>query len=323
MPEHDWLLVETLAGHGAPTLVADGDRMKDWSSLRRVRRELPAAASRRIAEVVQRCTVSAHLETDIDDKLRVVGVPIGCAYGGVHGVQVWAGPPARVPGPPPAVAAWDWDAETELAHHGPGLEELVFARAPEEVRVIRTPPEAFGRMVRFDGRIEYFALVGAGEGQYQGDVDMIGDDGRVRTFQMVTRARPSIRRISALMHQLTDTALMRPDVEMTMMRAVSRRADEGIGFVELNSGVIYEWPRTPPPPLNRWATERPVFHPDDVAAFRSVLLELAGAADRPARQLRIRVRFADTGWIPVLIDVMPLMSQESGHGLLVVREPAD
>ncbi|WP_146251032.1 GAF domain-containing protein [Nocardia tenerifensis] len=317
-------MIETLGRDAAgrcavPTLVADGDTVKEWASLLRVRRELHPAAPQRIAEVVQGCVDTGAAVDHHEEGLVVVGVPVRCAFDEVHGVQVWAGPAdARTP-QRPRVAAWDWQADTELAHHGPGLEELVFARAPEDVRVIRTPPEAFGRMVRFEGRVEYFEMTGALDGRHQSAVDMIGDDDIVRGFQMVTTADPVARRIRAVMRECAD-APAQPDVDMAMLRAVSRRTDDGIGFVGLASALIYEWTRTPAPPLDRWAVERPSVHPDDLAGFRTACAELA---EKPgdARLLRLRVRFAGTDWIAVRAELSPVQAA-SGHGLIRVW-PAD
>ncbi|WP_378734040.1 GAF domain-containing protein [Nocardia brasiliensis] len=331
LSEHDWLLIETLGrtrtGRSeVPTVVADGSKVKDWASLLRLRRELNAAAPQRIVEVVQSCAETGEFVAHRETGLVVVGVPIRCAFDEVHGVQVWAGrDDVRLP-ERPRVAAWDWQADTELAHHGPGLEELVFARAPADVRVIRTPPEAFGRMVRFEGRIDYFEMVGTLDGRHQSAVDMIGDDGLVRSFQMVTRADPVARRIRALMREFTDAAPAQPDVDMTMLRAVSQRADEGVGFIWLSSGLIYEWTRTPTPPLDRWGTERPTVHPDDLADFHAACAALAEerAAAAAARHLRLRVRFTDTDWIPVRAELLPVLPAESGHGLIRVwRELAN
>lgn len=321
LSEQDWLLIETLGrtpdGAGAePTLVADGAKIKDWASLVRVRRDLHAAAPQRIAEAVQRCVETAEPVNHCETGLVVIGVPVLCAFGEVHGVQVWVAADDAPPPPRPRAGAWDWQADTELAHHGPGLEELIFARAPEAVRVIRTPPEAFGRMVRFDGRVDYFEMVGAFEGRHQSQVDMIGDDGRVRCFQMVTRADPVARRIRAVMRECADAAAARPEVDLAMVRAVSQRIQDGVGFVGLNSFLIYEWIRTPAPPLDRWAVERPTVHPDDLDDFRSACTDLL-AADATAEQLRFRVRFTDTGWIPVRAELSPV-PVERGHGLIRV-----
>ncbi|WP_069162294.1 GAF domain-containing protein [Nocardia altamirensis] len=324
--EHDWLLIETLerAADGSPsvpTLVADGPRVKDWVSLLRPRRELHAAAPQWIEEVVRRCVATAEPISNCESGFAIVGVPVRCAFGEVHGVQVWVGPVDAHPAPRPRVAAWDWVADTELAHHGPGLEELIFARAPQEVRVIRTPPEAFGRMVRFDGRLDYFDMVGKLDGRHQSAVDMIGDDDVVRSFQMVTRADPVARRVRALMHECTDVAPARPDVDMTMLRAVAQRADDGVGFVWLSTGLIYEWTRIPAPPLDRWAVERPTVHPDDIEEFRTACADLAGTT---AIELRLRVRFLDSEWIPVRAELRPVVVDASGHGLLRVwAEPTD
>ncbi|MBF6124481.1 GAF domain-containing protein [Nocardia brasiliensis] len=322
-PEHDWLLIETLGrtAGGAlevPTLVADGAKVKDWGSLLRIRRELHALAPQLITEVVQECVDTAVAVTRCAEGLLVLGVPIRCAFDEVHGVQVWAAPQDVRPAEQPRVAAWDWQADTELAHHGPGLEELVFARAPADVRVIRTPPEAFGRMVRFAGRIDYFEMVSALRGRHQSEVDMIGDDGCVRTFQMVTRADPEARRIRAVMHEFTDAEPARPDVDMSMLRAVSRRAGDGVGFVSLSSGLIYEWTTAPAPPLDRWAIERPSLHPDDSVRFRAACAALTESTADDATALQLRVRFDGTDWIAVRAELWPVPPVQLGHGLIRV-----
>lgn len=323
-PEHDWLLIETLGRTptGAlevPTLVADGAKVKDWGSLLRIRREPHALAAQLITEVVQECVETAAEVRRAVAGLLVLGLPIRCAFAEVHGVQVWAAPEELHPSARPGVAAWDWQADTELAYHGPGLEELIFARAPEDVRVIRTPPEAFGRMVRFAGRIEYFEMVGALTGRHQSAVDMLGDDSQVRSFQMITRADPVARRIRAVMLEFADAGPGRADVDMTMLRAVSRRAGDGVGFVSLSSGLIYEWTTAPAPPLDRWAVERPSLHPDDMARFRAVCAELAAAtADADATDLRLRVRFDGTDWLAVRAELWPVHPTHLGHGLIRV-----
>ncbi|QIS15763.1 GAF domain-containing protein [Nocardia arthritidis] len=330
MTQQDWLLIETLGHERQPTLVADGDRIKDWVSLVRVQRE-PSAAVYRIADVVRRCVESVMPATYSDDTLIVLGIPVPCAFGAAHAVQVWVGGPGDQPPPRRGVGAWDWDADSELAKHGPGLEELAWARAPEDVRVTRTPPEVFSTMVRFDGRLDYMAMVREMrvDGRWQGEVDMRGDDGRVRRFQMIARANPAMRRTQGLIHDVTDVRRPRPDADMSMMRAVSRRSSVGVGFVELGFGLIYEWPSPPPPPLDRWATERPEIHPDDAARYRRICDEMLKAdpelAADDVHELVLRIRFADTGWLRAHAELRHTFAGQPGvpgHGLIRVR-PAE
>ncbi|RJO76364.1 hypothetical protein D5S18_08475 [Nocardia panacis] len=326
MSHDDWLLIETLGYERRPTLVADGVRVRDWANPLRAQRE-PGDVGRRILEVVRRCVETVSAATCSTEESVVLGIPVRCAFGAVHGVQVWVGAADATPPPRRGAAAWDWDADTQMAKHGPGLEELAWRRAPAEVRVTRTPPEVFGTMVGFDGRIDYMAMVREMkvDGRWQGEVDMLGDDDRVRRFQMIARANPVARRTQGLVHEVTDVREPRPDPALSMMRAVSRRARTGIGFVELGFGLIYEWPKPPPPPLERWATERPDLHPDDAAAFLAVCGRML--KDDPefttdeAHRLRLRLRFAGTDWIEACAELVHNRSGQpgiTGHGLLRV-----
>ncbi|MFE1592549.1 GAF domain-containing protein [Nocardia sp. NPDC058705] len=317
-----WLLFESLTGDHDPTLVADDAHIKPWTAPARLHRSVGPARARVVLDAVRRCAACGDSErVDVGDSV-VLAEPVRCAFDGIHGVQIWVGPADAPVRPRRRVAAWDWDAVTELAHHGPGLEELVFARESDQVQVVRTPPDAFGRMVRFDGRVDYFEMATRLEpgGHWQGEVDMLGDDDGVRRFQMVTRARPDQRRVSALMHAIPElrdgtTAV---DLDVAMLRAVSQRSGVGVGIILLSSGVIYEWVADPPPPLDRWAVERPTIDPADFAALRSACAAVA-AEPGATRRLDLRVRFAEGEWIRAQAELVTITTAATGHGLLRVR----
>ncbi|MDO3650296.1 GAF domain-containing protein [Nocardia mangyaensis] len=323
----DWWLVETLDEDLSPTLVAVDAQARPWTDLARLRRKVGQARAGVVVEVVRRCRAAGAPVRVSEGELLVVAEPVFCAFGGVHGVQLWVGAVDAPVLPKRAVAAWDWAADTELAYHGPDLEELVFARDPAHVRVIRTPPDAFGRMVRFDGRIDYFTMVARIElgGHWQGQVDMLGDDERVRRFQMIARAVPKLRRISGLMHAIPDDAagVAAADPDMVMLRAVSQHSGVGVGIIELSTAMIYEWAGPPLPPLDRWAVERPTVDPRDLAALQAACVELArnpGAS----RRLTMRVCFSVGGWVTAQAELVAVSTAESGHGLLRVwsEDPA-
>ncbi|APE36998.1 hypothetical protein BOX37_27170 [Nocardia mangyaensis] len=319
--------METLDEDLAPTLVAVDAQARPWAGTARLRRQVGQSRARVVLEAVRRCGIEGAPVRVSEGDLLVVAEPVFCAFGDVHGIQLWVGPlDAPVP-PKRRVAAWDWEADTELAHHGPGLEELVFAREPEQVRVVRTPPDAFGRMVRFDGRLDYFAMVaqvGAG-GCWQGEVDMLGDDERVRRFQMITRALPKQRRISALMHAIPEHGPAAPvaDPDVTMLRAVSQNSGVGVGIIALTSALIYEWAAEPLPPLDRWAVERPTIDPRDLAALRAACSDLARQPGT-SRRLTLRVRFTAGGWVTAQAELVAISTTDSRHGLLRVwsEDPA-
>lgn len=323
----DWMLVETLASDLEPSVVAVGEHPKQWTPLASLRRWVGPAAAGLAVEAIRQCRDTGLSVRLVDGDRVAVAEPVHCAFGGVHGVELWTGTDGAPVPPRRPVAAWDWEADTELAYHGPGLEELVFARDPARVEVVRTPPDAFGRMVRFDGRVDYFAMVSRLDlgGNWQGEVDMAGDDDRVRHFQMITRARPGLRRISALMH---DIPVLSPaeavaDPDVTILRAVSQRSGVGVGIIELSTALIYEWAGEPLPPLDRWAVERPTVDPDDLTALRTACAEVA---ERPgmSRRLTLRVRFATGDWVLAQVELVSMTIAGTGHGLLRVwaEDPA-
>ncbi|WP_410870686.1 GAF domain-containing protein [Nocardia sp. A7] len=321
-----WLLLETLTEDLEPTLVADDAQAKQWTESARLHRSIGLAPARLAIDAVRRCAGGETSQRAVVGATLMLAEPVRCAFGGVHGVQIWIGPAYAPVRPRRRVAAWDFEADTELAHHGPGLEELVFARAPEQVQVVRTPPDAFGRMVRFDGRVDYFDMATRLEpgGRWQGEVDMLGDDARVRRFQMVTRARPDQHRVSALMHaipELGDDAVA-VDSDVTMLRAVSQRSTVGVGFILLASAVIYEWAAEPPLPLDRWAVERPTIDPADMAVLRAAC---AAAARQPdtVQRFELRVRFAEGEWIRARAELVTITTGATGHGLLRVWSAVD
>ncbi len=334
-----WLLVETLAPTSGPTIVADGPRVREWTSLSRAGRSLGAGASALAATAVElaAAAVPSGSVESADGRIVVseggwtaIAVPVFCSFGAVHGVQVWVGAAGQQPPPRRAVAAWDWDSGTELAHHGPGLEELAFARAREHVRVVRTPPEVFGRMVRFDERMGYTAVVAGTDpaGRWQGELAIRGDDEIVRNFQLVVRVHREDPHLAvstrtahvtrALLHEITDVSPPRPDTDLAITRAVSRSPDAGVGFVELAMGLVYEWASPPPPPLERWSTERPIVHPDDQRDYRAAFAAVfADKIDSPAREFVFRIRFEHSGWIVVRAELSRLGS-ERAHGMIRV-----
>ncbi len=322
MTGNDWLLVETLGPGLPPTVVADGGRAREWTSVARSRRALGPQAAELLTTLVDRVVGDgAEVRTEAAG-LCGIAVPVRCAFGAVHGMQLWVGAPGTRPPPRPAVAAWDWVSETELAHHGPGLEELVFGRAPQDVRAVRTPPEVFGRMVRFDGRMEYMAIVAGTDpaGLWQGEADFRGDDGRVRVIRMVVRVHRGERHVTrAMVYEVAETS-SQPAADLAMTRAVARAAGVGVGFVELVMGLVYEWTNEPPPPLQRWLTERPELHPDDVAAYRAACRDVSSGAG--IRELVYRVRFSGTEWIAVRAELSRL-GEEPAAGLIRIAPAAD
>ncbi|NKY88683.1 GAF domain-containing protein [Nocardia veterana] len=330
-----WLLVETLGPGAEPTIVADGPRIREWTSPARAGRALGAAATTLAATAIDAALGAAPAKYPqvSDDSVAdgrivlteadwtAIAVPIFCSFGAVHGVQLWLGAAGQQPPPRRAVAAWDWDSGTELAHHGPGLEELAFARAPENVRLVRTPPEVFGRMVRFDERMAYTAVVAGTDpaGRWQGELAIRGDDEVVRNFQLVIRVHRADPHLGAatpartahitraLLHEITDVSPPRPDTDLAITRAVSRSGRAGVGFVELAMGVVYEWTSVPPPPLHRWSTERPLVHPDDQQTYRGAFATVfAGTGDSAATEFTFRLRFADSEWITVRAELSRL-----------------
>jgi hypothetical protein len=320
--DNQWLVIETLGADEPFTVIADGGQRKYWSSLSRARSSYgPSIATDSVA-VVRACVASADI-AELSTKarrgggdVRIVGVPVLGAYGAVHAVHLWVGPADADPPPRRRVAGWDWYVEQLFCVQGPNLEEWFIDRDPRDVKTIRTAAENFKPIVRFDDRMGYMKLVADVDGEWQGEITLLGDDGVRRTLQMVARANTGTENplIRGLFHEITDVRPPEPQLDRVALDAVANLLPAPAGMLDLGKRLIYDWVSPPPPPLECWMRDLAEFHTDDRATYDTACDRLIAGSDRET--LTFRVRFPETDWI-VTDAVLTILTREHAPQALI------
>lgn len=331
MSADNWIVVETLGPEGPRTVVVDGDKPRNWSSLNRARSGRGADVSGRMADVVETCVeTKADQVSNIPARsgraaLQVRGVPIFGASGRVHGVHVWVG---RLDEDPPerrGVWGWDWDADAELAYQGPGLETAIHGLPSDQQKVVRTPSENFQSVVRFDDRLGYLGLCENvhGGGKWQGEITFNGIVNGLHQLQMIARAttpgHPKI--VRGLFHEISDIRAPEPMVESSVLRAVARASGDGVALIATNLAVAYDWLSTPAPPLDPWIAQHPETHPEDADLLEQECLKLTEVGQ--SARFTMRVRFTGLEWIATDVSLVLVSNEGSPHGLMTVKPILD
>lgn len=320
---NDWLIVETL-GDGPHTVIADGGRVRNWSAIGRARPYGPAA-SKRMVDAVNRCVITGTDQHDVvaatksRDELDILVVPVLAAADRVNGVHLWIGPCGQQPPPKRAIAVWHWDQTTAINHQGrDSVDEIILRMPKEEVHAARSAPDNFQRILRFDDRVGYVAMVSKMEqgGRWQGEISMRRYDDTVCQIQMVTRADPRENVARGLFNDISDVTPPEPVVDNAALRMLATASGVGAGVIDLGTTIIYDWFSTPPAPLDRWQHSNPTIADDDQALLAAACTRL-GTTGEP-ETLVLRVKFDDTDWIDTDVEVTAISEQWPPQGLIQV-----
>ena len=319
----EWLIVETL-GDGPHTVIADGGKIKNWTNIGRARSYGPAA-SKRMVDAVNRCVATATEQHDVvaattsRDELVILAVPALAAADRVNGVHLWIGPRTQQPPPKRAVAVWHWDQKTQTNHQGrDSVDEVVLRMPKDEVHAARSAPDNFQRILRFDDRVGYVAMVSKMEpgGRWQGRISMRRYDDTVCQLQMVTRADPRENIARGLFNDISDVAPPEPIVDNAALRMLAAASGIGAGIMDLGTTTIYDWFSTPPSPLDRWQHTNPTIDPDDQTLLTAACARLGTTGAR--EQMLVRVKFDDTDWIHTDVEITAIGEQSPPQGLIQV-----
>ncbi|MBF6171145.1 GAF domain-containing protein [Nocardia blacklockiae] len=286
------MLVDTFVD-SVHSVIAEGVRPRAHSRLGRTRMSGTGALEQQIAATVARSVVTRRPQT------RTVALPSGVALRcftvpvlgpdrEVHAVHAWAGPRTLHPPQRPAAATLTWNPRTGVATTSPAFEQLLGAPPaatrilPDLVRHLDLHPRP-GLLELFGDRPPATTWIGTGI---------------VRGTRHVLRVvahRVTDDIVRAVVHRIDTTA---PDVEPItahLVRHLPVAPGHAIGLVDLRTGLVHEWVIPGPPPLHRWREELPQIHDDDRHSFTHACARLLDNQSR--YQHRIRLRFADTGWL--------------------------
>ncbi|WP_299577434.1 GAF domain-containing protein [uncultured Williamsia sp.] len=336
-----WLLIETM-GTGTPTVVFDTDKPKRFTSISRRQRFTDSTITVGlvgIVDEVRRDGQPAHrrFATNTNDTLSLFAAPILGPDSVVFAVQVLItgtdDPGAFLAGRRKC-GAFVWDPTDQVTYHGPTMESEIMGVDESVPHAQRVSPEVFSLFDEFPRINELGAWTSEvladeveDDSTFYSDLLMTGVDGVQRsafmTFKAV-RPAPGERSIMrGLVHDVTD---IRPPMPAAGFNAALVRSafgmteaptDAGIGHLNFPTRIILEWFHAPPAPLDRWTRENAEIHPDDRSVLDKNVDELAaGAVDEVTFDLR--VRFADTDWIPTQANVRAALPGDLGQGLVKI-----
>jgi hypothetical protein len=336
-----WLLVETM-GMTRPTVVFDTDRPKRFTSINRRQNYADSAVTAVIVDLVEEVRAAGAPATrevrgSAGGTIRLFAGPIFGPEHIVFAVQVLItddDDSGRFVAGRRRCGAFVWNPLDQVTYHGPTMESDIMGVDDSARHTQRVSPEVFSLFDEFPGMAELGAWAGEvladrvdDDSTFASDLLMTGVDGVQRSAFMTFRAvrtRPGEHvTMRGLVHDVSD---VRPPLPAAGFNAALVRSafgmteapgDSGVGHLNFPTRIIIEWFHDPPAPLDRWVRENAEYHPDDRSALDDGIEELAGGSvDEVAFDMR--VRFADTDWIPTRFTVRAAIPGDLGQGLVKV-----
>lgn len=317
----DWLVIETLGfGDGIePMVIAKGARKRNFT-----RRLEPARLKVAVYEVVSkvadtgRPVVESHSSVGFNTAGAICGVPIFGPDEVVFGVQVWVGQSDTTPPQRQKIGSFSYDVDRQVTKHGPNQEGVVGVGGAGTTQTLQEIWRMFDRFDDEEAYREYLDALTAGEvstGQeFAAEVFITGDDGIQRRINMSVRAKVDRRagsQIVGLLHDTTELAQLTTSSDRQLARAAARLAaqdpEAGLGQIDLNTGIVFEWLKTPPPPFDQWETDNPELTLPTLSAIkgaRAAIRDGSGEAQTIAGSLR----FSPEGdWLDADFVVSPIV----------------
>lgn len=272
----DWLVIETLGFTDGiePTVVARGHQKRQFTRLNRQPGpvKVKETVNKVVAEVVAKGEPVVEPTSGFGPHVGVAacGVPIFGPEAVVYGVQVWVGLVTATPPPPESVGTFEFDVERQVTKHGPGHDQQILGLQDDSDT--RTLQEIWKHFDRFDDEEayrEYLDSLAADEfesgHEFAAEIYLTSADGVHRRIQMSVRSKKTTagRRILGLLHDTTEGEKPRSMSDRQIARAAAhlaaQDADSGLAQIDLNTGIVFEWLKTPPTPFDQWEKQNPEF----------------------------------------------------------------
>lgn len=332
-----WLLIETFGGEGheEPTVIGIG---------RTPKRMVPIASvlgrGRYLDDVralVARVADSGRpvRAKSLDGRRQLIGDPLICFSGQVHGVYAWTGDPGEQPPPRDLAGAWYFNLTTDKIGGSDDLLDL-YGVAPEDRRQERLTAEAFGRLLpNADEASALALLVKAQPGtEHQATWTVRRDDGELRAVNLACRvvaetymdgSREVVLR--GITHDLgpadSTPSAPRSMVLAQQVIAAERAKGKHRAIMNLRTLTLVRWIDDPMPGI-AWENDapfRPAIHPEDLALARRMSDQLKTAEQSEGR---LRVRSVSGGWIPVAVTArLMLLDRQTTAALVTVSACAE
>lgn len=337
-----WLLIETPTDDLA-SVVFESGKVKQFTSVSRrqcFKQPGVTAAITAITDQVRAHGEPQHtvVSSSVTSETHLRAAPVLGPSREVFAVQVMISGtdhPDRFVAGRRRCGAFTWDPSGQVFHLGPTTATDLVGASTDSLATRRVSHEVFSLVDEFPGMAalgDWVAGVKSGRldinATFCSDILLKGIDRQTRSAFVSLRAVETRLRnhpvVRGLVHDISDIRAAEPTCghNAALLRSaigiVPASINLGIGHINFATGVILEWYRIPPAPLDRWCRQNAEFRPSDMQALNVALGELkAGVIDHAT--LQVRLRFDDTTWIPVQMEVHTAQAGPFGQGLLTVK----
>lgn len=343
-----WIVVETMGigarGEVEPSVVFKDGRCSKYTSVQRLRQEVPNGdytVYARVLDALGKAAATGHPQSVVVSQVRIIAEPVFGPSGVVFAVQLWIGDAEATPPPRRLVGAFEfiYDEARDVAHihDGPNIERDILGMDDSPGEVVRVAPEVFQYFYDFPresdigpfvrdmntGRLDNGATFDSPlTVRHARDSD---DQLRYRCYMTMRAVHLSSRwALRGVVHDIND---VEPAEFIAFNRHTARvianleERESGLGRIDFATGLVTDWLRTPPPPLDSWLTDSPIFHEDDREEIAAAQLAMLTRRQERATY-RARVRFAGSPpdlWHTARITITPDKQGEDGLGFLTVE----
>lgn len=277
--ESGWLVAEIVANQtigivydvGSSREMATIGRRSHWRS-----DSVTAKINRLVREIYgSRVTVSGQSAMPDGTAVHIRVVPVLGPDRELYGVQIWLGDDLAKGTFPRTVEAFSYDVDTQLTHHGPGVDPNILSIEPLAPKRpsqdnIWTFYDTFAKqndLGKFIRTIQE-GLAEPGD-QFQADISLTDGLGIGRNIEVSMRyviTADGRRELRGILHDVID---LRPHIEnyaRAMARSIAVDGDPAVGRgeVDLSSGTLTEWLRPPSGALEIWSYQNPVMSERDL-----------------------------------------------------------
>lgn len=283
--EPGWLVAEIVSGNTMGIVYEVGSSRELISIVRRSHWRSDSVTGKilKLVREIRDSQVPVKGQSALPDGtvVHICVVPVLGPEREVYGVQVWLGDDLTKGSFPRTVEAFSFDVNTQLTHHGPGVDpnilsiEPLAAKRPSQDN-IWTFYDTFAKqndLGKFIRTIQE-GLAEPGD-HFQADISLTDGLGVGRNIEVSMRyvvTAGGEHQVRGLLHDVTD---LRPHIEnyaRSMARRIAVDGDPSVGRGEiaLTSGTLTEWLRPPTGVLERWNHENPIMSDRDLETAQNL-----------------------------------------------------
>ncbi|WP_433206602.1 GAF domain-containing protein [Nocardia sp. CA-107356] len=322
-----WVLVATLADRRTWWVVAEGAQPRRWTRLSRTRIASSSSMNQHLVPMIGQAISSGepqirscNLSSGV--RMQIIAVPVVGPNNEVFAVHVWGGPRFQPVPPRPSVGTLMCRSQKGFTTADSTFEDLIDADA------IKTPARALPELMRhFEGTDDTAGLMRLFDETPEGPTLWCAT---VVTTGVATNTRRNLfiaaasvpnghgRTIRAIAYAISNEHdAPSPTLCAKLVSTLPIQSRHAVGITDLTTGLVHQWIKTGPPPLDRWMCEIPETHPDDVAEVAHTRARLLAGVEQA--DIRFRLRFDTSSWVSVHAHLAVLTRGISPQACLDVR----